>query len=265
MTKPVCDDALLIGRKDLKNDYYSVTFQMTKKAIKCRPGQFVHLQIPSAEIYFRRAFSIASLGEGGREIEVIFKVFGRGTRVLKNLRKQERLSLLGPLGTPFSFPKKREETIIVGGGVGFPPLLYLAESMVSKGFDPASIHFYYGGRSSSDIIERSRIKKLGVLFRPVTDDGSFGAKGLVTDVVQNFLNESGSHRRYRMYGCGPEGMLKAVDSLALKYGIPGQVSLEAPMPCGLGICLGCVVPLRKGGHARVCREGPVFDIGEVLL
>lgn len=265
MTKPVCEEAVLIDRKDLKHDYYSVTLRMTKRAFKCLPGQFVHLKIPCIDIYFRRAFSIAGIGSNGRDIEIIFKVFGRGTKVLKNLRKKESLSLLGPLGAPFTLPKKKEETIIVAGGVGFPPLLYLAEHMISKGFDPGSIHFFYGGKTSSDIVERSRIKKLGVVFRPVTDDGSFGTKGLVTEAVEKFLNESGSRGSYRMYGCGPGGMLKATDALGLKYGIPGQVSLEAPMPCGLGICLGCVVPLRQGGHARVCREGPVFDIGEVLL
>ena len=111
---------------------------------------------------------------------------------------------------------------------------------------------------------RARIKKLGVNFHPVTEDGSVGEKGLVTKPVEDFI-QSNKKSRMRIYGCGPEGMLKATDELGIRHGIPGQISLEAPMPCGIGICLGCVVELTKGGHARVCCDGPVFNIGEVKL
>ncbi len=87
---------------------------------------------------------------------------------------------------------------------------------------------------------------------------------MVTKPVEQFIKNN-TDKKLRIYACGPEGMLKASNDLGLKYKIPGQVSLEAPMPCGIGICLGCVVPLTKGGHARVCCEGPVFNIGEVVL
>ena len=90
-------------------------------------------------------------------------------------------------------------------------------------------------------------------------------QGLVTQAVEKYVAENHGKMRLRLYGCGPEKMLKAVDDLGMKYGVAGQVSLEAPMPCGVGICLGCVINLRAGGHARVCTEGPVFEIGEVLL
>ena len=98
----------------------------------------------------------------------------------------------------------------------------------------------------------------------MTEDGSVGAKGLVTQPVEKFLQQHAG-TKLRIYGCGPEKMLKATDDLGVKYNVPGQVSLEAPMPCGIGVCLGCVVNLRRGGQARVCMDGPVFNIGEVLL
>ncbi|MBN1212186.1 MAG: dihydroorotate dehydrogenase electron transfer subunit, partial [candidate division Zixibacteria bacterium] len=141
---------------------------------------------------------------------------------------------------------------------------FFAGELVRAGFDPKKIEFFYGGRTVFDILERSRIKKLGVNFHPVTDDGSFGRKALVTETVEEYIL---AHRdeRVRLYGCGPEAMLKATDELGLKYSLPGQLSLEAPMPCGVGICLGCVVPLKAGGHARVCADGPIFEIGEVKL
>lgn len=264
MIRPTCEDTFLEKKRDLKNNYFSATFRTYSRVDRCRPGQFVQILIPSAEIYFRRAMSIAGVAPRRQEIEVIFKVVGRGTRQLGKLHVKDRVNLLGPLGVPFRWPKKSETAVIVAGGVGLPPLLYLAAEMVRRGHDPRQIEFFYGGRSSRDLIERTRIKKLGVIFHPVTEDGSLGQKGLVTTPVEKFIRHN-SNRSIRLYGCGPEGMLKATNDLGVKLNVPGQISLEAPMPCGIGICLGCVVPLVKGGHARVCCEGPVFDIGEVAL
>ncbi|UCD64800.1 MAG: dihydroorotate dehydrogenase electron transfer subunit [Candidatus Zixiibacteriota bacterium] len=264
MTRPTCEDTFLIRKRDLKNNFFSAVFSGYSGADRCRPGHFVHVQIPSTDVYFRRPMSIAAVSAGRGEVEVLFKVVGRGTRLLAGLHRNDRVNLLGPLGVPFSLPKKNETAVMVAGGVGFPPLLFLAAHMIEKGHDPKRIAFFYGGKSSEALIERNRIKKLGVGFYPVTEDGSMGEKGLVTGPLERFL-KGGRSPRPRLYGVGPEGMLRAVDAVGLKLGVPGQISLEAPMPCGIGVCLGCVVPLTQGGHARVCREGPVFEIGEVRL
>ncbi|MBD3331693.1 dihydroorotate dehydrogenase electron transfer subunit, partial [candidate division GN15 bacterium] len=183
---------------------------------------------------------------------------------LAALHKRDRLDVLGPLGNSFALPRKSQTTVMIAGGIGFPPLLYMATEMVAKGYDPKSIHFFYGGRTSADILERTRLRRLGIRFHPVTEDGSFGQWGMVTKPVSEFIREHGT-KGLRVYGCGPEPMLRATNELALRMEARGQLSLEAPMPCGIGICLGCVVPLSKGGHARVCVDGPVFDIGEVVL
>ena len=264
MTHPTCENTFLTRRRSLKNGYYSFTFSPYSRVIHCRPGHFLHLKLPGADVFFRRAFSVASVSITKSEIEIIFKVVGKGTRLMEKLRKGDMVDLLGPLGQPFLLPRKAERVVLVAGGVGFPPLLSLTVKLIEKGHDPGRIDFFYGGRTTADVIERSRIKKLGVNLHLVTEDGSVGKKGLVTKPVEEFLL-SHSPDKIRLYGCGPEGMLKAVNDLGLKLGIPGQISLEAPMPCGIGVCLGCVVPLVKGGHARVCCDGPVFNIGEVAL
>lgn len=264
MTKPTAEDSYLVKRRDLKNNYYSLTFNSYGRAKHCRPGQFVHVQLPNSDIFFRRAFSVASVDHDKNEIELIIKIFGRGSRALSLLRKGDRINILGPLGQPFARPKKSERTIMIAGGVGLPPVMYFARHLIEHGFDPKRIDFFYGGASSGDIIERSRIKKMGVNFHPVTEDGSFGTKGRVTEPLEQFLKDNDGSS-LRMFACGPEGLLKAVDVIGMNHRVPGQVSLEAPMPCGIGICLGCVVPLTAGGHARVCCEGPVFNIGEVKL
>ncbi|MEW6051648.1 MAG: dihydroorotate dehydrogenase electron transfer subunit [Candidatus Zixiibacteriota bacterium] len=264
MIRPTCERTLVRKVRDLKNNYYSMTFGPYSRAGECRPGSFLHVRMPGSEIYFRRAMSVAGIDTRKGEIEIIFKIFGRGTTILSKYTRGDTVDILGPLGVPFSAPKKNERVLIVAGGVGFPPLLYLAADLIRKGLDARRIEFFYGGRSSTDLVERARIKKLGVNFHPFTDDGSYGGDGMVTAPVERFVHEH-QGEKLRIYACGPEPMLKAADQIGLRSDIPGQLSLEAPMPCGIGVCLGCVVPLTVGGYARVCCDGPVFNIGEVKL
>ena len=264
MTKLTCEDTLVVKKRDLKNDYFSLVLAPFSGAKSIKPGQFVHIRLPSTDIYFRRAFSVASVNPVKKEVEIIFKVFGRGTKILGKMRKGDSLDLLGPLGVPFSFPNKKERAVIVAGGVGFPPLMFLAEKMIERGHNPKQIEFFYGGRSKTELVELSRLKKMGIKLHLSTDDGSAGTKGLVIGPVEKYLKKH-LNEKLKLFGCGPEKMLKAVDELGLKYDIKGQLALEALMPCGVGICLGCVVPLKAGGFARVCCDGPVFEIGVVNI
>lgn len=264
MTKAACEDTFLIKKRKLSDNYYSLTFGSFKGARHCRPGNFVHLRLPSSNLFFRRAMSIAAAEPDKQELEIIFKVVGRGTAQMAEYVAGTRMDVLGPLGNAFTLPGKYDTVVIVAGGVGYPPLAYFAEHLIAKGIDPRRINYFYGGRSEVDLVDRLRIKRMGLHLHACTDDGSFGRKGLVTTAVEEFAKDHPGEK-LRLYGCGPEAMLKAVDELGVNYDIPGELSLEAPMPCGIGVCLGCIVSLRKGGHARVCHDGPVFRIGEVLL
>jgi len=264
MMKYTPENVTVQQTRQLTPSYYSITFGPISRAAECRPGQFVHVRLPGSEVYFRRAMSIASVDTEQKTLEIIFKIFGRGTRCLSRFKAGDCLDILGPLGNQWSRPDDDETMLIIAGGVGFPPLLYFASEMVRQGRDAGTIEFFYGGRIAEEILERDRITNLGVNFHPVTDDGSFGESGLVTQAAGKYIMDH-PDKKMRIYSCGPGPMLKATDDLGMKHGVPGEVSLEAPMPCGYGVCLGCVVPLREGGHARVCQEGPVFNIGEVLL
>jgi dihydroorotate dehydrogenase electron transfer subunit len=264
MTKFSPERTIVLSQHRLSDDCYSLVFGPCTRAHQCRPGQFLHIRLPESRVYFRRAMSLASVDSDTGAVEVIFKVVGAGTRALAACRKGTALDIINPLGNGFSRPKKAETVLLVAGGVGFPPLFYFATELIRQGRDPKSIEFFYGGRTADDLVERGRIKKLGVRFHPVTDDGSFGEHGLVTGPVDRYIKDN-SEQKLRLYACGPEPMLRAVDDLALLHVLPGQLSLEAPMPCGIGVCLGCIVTLRNGEHARVCHDGPVFNIGEVLL
>ena len=264
MRHPTCEVTFLKKHRDLNHGYHSLTFGPYSRTGECRPGSFVHLRIPGNNVYFRRAMSVTSANAKAKELEIIFKVLGRGTTVLAGSREGEQFDILGPLGTTFATPRKTDTVMMIGGGVGFPPLMFLSQVLIRNGHDPKRIEFFYGGKTAGERVERARIKRLGERFHPVTDDGSFGQKGLVTKPSEEFI-KSNKDLSLRIYSCGPDPMLKAVNDLALAYGVPGQLSLEAPMPCGIGVCLGCVVPLTSGDYARVCCEGPVFNIGEVKL
>jgi dihydroorotate dehydrogenase electron transfer subunit len=264
-TKPIVSRTVpLISRRDLKNDYQSLTFGPFPRTRNMRPGQFLHLDLPNCPVFYRRAFSVGGVNLADKSVEIILKVVGRGSKALSMMRPGEVVDILGPLGKGFSSPSKKQTAIMVAGGVGFPPLLYFSSYLVERGFDPKRILFLYGGRSGPDIVDRSRIKKLGVKFIATTEDGSFGQKGLITAPLVKALS-SAELENPIVYSCGPEPMLKAVDRIANEFEIPGELALEAPMPCGFGICLGCVVPLKAGGHARVCQEGPVFPVGTVSM
>lgn len=262
MIRPTCEDTLVAKKRDLKNGYFAFVLAPFSQTRAIKPGQFVHIKLPATNIYFRRAFSVASVNPAKNEVEIIFKVFGHGTTLLGEMRKGDSLDLMGPLGVPFKFPKKNETAVMVAGGIGFPPLMFLAESMIKNGHKPKQIYFFYGGRSKDELVERKRLTELGLKLHIVTDDGSAGDKGLVVGPVEKFIKEH-ADQKIRLFGCGPEKMLRAIDKLGEKYKINGQLALEALMPCGIGICLGCVVALKKGGYARVCCDGPVFDIGVV--
>lgn len=260
----VASDVFLTSRSDLKNDYLSLSFGPFPRIGSIKPGQFMHIGFQNSSTFYRRAFSIAGVDTAKKEVEIIIKVVGRGSYQLSRMRAGDSVNFLGPLGNPFTLPGKKQTALLVAGGVGYPPLLFLAMRMIERGFDPKNIVFFYGGRTSKDIVDRTRIRKLGIKFVPATQNGTFGERGMITAPLIRFLSASDNGSNV-IFSCGPEGLLKAVDTIATESETPGQLALEAPMPCGFGICLGCIAPLKSGGFVRVCKEGPVFDTGTIAL
>jgi len=263
MSKIIVEKSEVIKNKKLGRGFHVLTIAPFSKLKAIGPGQFVHIRIPDSNIFFRRAFSIYDIDLKNNSFDIIFKVFGRGTKLMSGMAEGGTVDILGPLGNNFKLPVKKETVFLAGGGIGMPPMYFLAKRLIEKKYDKNRILFFYGGNTKDDLVDLARIRRLGVTILPSSLDGTIGFKGLITTAIENKLEKIKGPKR--IYACGPEGMLKAIDALARKGNIPGQVSLEAPMPCGVGICLGCILPLRAGGYTRVCREGPVYDIGEVLL
>ncbi len=210
------------------------------------PGQFVNVEVPG--FFLRRPFSVCAWGPG--ELTLLYKTFGPGTETLTGLPRGQEVNVLSGLGNGFYLPRGVEEPLVVGGGVGIAPMLSLTQALVGAGTRP---HVILGFGSKDEVALVQEIGALSVPVTVTTVDGSAGVKGLVTDAM-------GSLTWDYVYACGPTPMLRAVFGRA---GTEGQYSMEERMACGFGACMGCVMET-AGGVVRVCKEGPVFESGELL-
>jgi dihydroorotate dehydrogenase electron transfer subunit len=232
------------------------------------PGEFLHIKPTSEGLdpLLRRAFSIFDYDEVNGTTEVLYKVFGRGSAILSRVTPGTFLDLLGPLGNGFPLPEKSKRLLLVGGGVGIPPVYLLAKTCLKTGHDPDKMMFLMGFGSSEDSRLGERVEKLPIKQAVSTDDGSRGHKGLVSDLLRAELMSKSADGNTVIYACGPDGMLKSIQALAKEFRTPCYLSLESIMPCGVGTCLGCVVKQEgEDKYLRVCREGPVFEASEVEI
>ena len=209
------------------------------------PGKFVEVSLPG--FFLRRPFSVC--GVEGDELTLAVKLAGRGTQALHELPAGAQLEVLTGLGRGFDLARSGGAPLLLGGGSGTAPMLYLARELAALGTRPAAALGF--GTAAECCFERE-FRELCSDLRVFTQDGSRGERGLVTQAL-----ERGAYSF--VYACGPLPMLRAVDE---KSAAPGQFSLEARMGCGFGACMGCTVET-KNGPRRVCRDGPVFGLGEV--
>ncbi|MCX5711281.1 MAG: dihydroorotate dehydrogenase electron transfer subunit [Candidatus Omnitrophica bacterium] len=241
--------------KILKNScvggsYFKLSIFCPKISKAALPGQFVNLKISHGFIpLLRRPISIHNVR--GSNVDLLYEVVGKGTELLSRKKAGEELDLIGPLGNGFSARGARR-AILVAGGMGVAPLLFLAEKLKKQ--KPLVL---IGAKTRKQILCVKEFEKIGCVVKIATDDGSCGFKGRATDLLKKILV------RVTIYACGPKPMLKAVCVIAKAKNMPAQISLEEHMACGIGACLGCVVNTTKG-MKRVCKEGPVFDSGEII-
>lgn len=219
------------------------------------PGQFVQLLVQdSSAIFLRRPISINYIDKENNEMWLLVQSVGKGTKKITEMKVGEVLNLLFPLGNKFTEPEANAKTLLIGGGVGTAPLLFLGKRLKENGFDP---EFLLGGRSAMDITQIQDFKKLGDVHI-TTEDGSMGVKGLITH--HPILKEKDFDK---IYTCGPKPMMIAIARYATEMKIDCEASLENHMPCGFGACLCCVEKTKEKGNICVCTEGPVFNINEL--
>lgn len=210
-----------------------------------RPGRFVNIKIEG--LYLRRPISICDFNND--EITIIFKTVGEGTKQLSEMKPGEVLDVLIPLGNGFDISANCKKPVVIGGGIGVPPLLNLCKQLLAAGKKPAVI---LGFNTSEDAVLIDEFKALGVEPVITTADGSMGTKGFVTGPLADMDFDY-------VFTCGPEPMLKAIWAMAED----GQFSFEARMACGFGACMGCTCET-KYGYKRICKDGPIMYKEEII-
>lgn len=213
-----------------------------------RAGQFVEIALDG--LYLRRPISVCNYEEG--QLTLVYKVVGKGTGLMSQMAEGTELDVLTGLGNGFDVEYECQKPLLVGGGVGVPPLYRLTRDLIARGREVSVV---LGFNTESEIFYAEEFEKLGAKVILATADGSVGVKGFVTDAIR----ESGVEYDY-FYSCGPLPMLKALCSATTTS---GEVSLEERMGCGFGICMGCSI-MTANGAKRVCKDGPVFKKEEVI-
>jgi len=255
MAKKLCDETItILENKKINGKYYKLAFQSAALSKHVRPGQFLQILINDGkDPYLRRPFSYYYVA--GKRVEILYEILGRGTAILSQKNKGDTLKVMGPLGNGFTVPLGKRKRVLVAGGVGVPPLLFLA-----KEAPPAFL--LIGTKSKLEVMPQSELKKTRAEVFYATEDGSYGAKGLVTALLEPMImNED--PRGLFLQTCGPKRMMETVIALARKYGIEGEASWDETMACGVGACLGCMVKTRDGLQ-RACADGPVFRFEDLV-
>lgn len=277
------EDAELLSIKPFPGDQYIMRMRAPKCAAAARPGSFIHLTC-DARTPMRRPLSIM-LAEDDC-IEILYKIVGEGLQLLSEKKPGDTISILGPIGQPFRLSRERPIALLIGGGVGIPPMIFIADCMRQhpNSWAPlaifgAEIPFPFTPQKStiatpwaSDTVTSTMplLEEWGITCRLATLAGFQGCfDGYVTDLAEQWLSTltADDLAKTQIFSCGPTPMLKAVAELAIKYDLPCQVSLEEFMACAVGGCAGCTVMIKTPeGEAmkRVCVDGPVFDAKTVV-
>lgn len=300
--------AKIISNKKIKDTYFEIIIKAPKIAQSAQPGQFVNIKVNGAtEPLLRRPLSIHRVGAQGtgdrgqlktkNNIVMLYETVGKGTEILSQRKPGEFLDVIGPLGKGFDYEGREQKddrrVLLVAGGMGTAPLVFLAERLAysverrahSKNKRPKSfVKVLIGAKTKDHILCEKEFRELGCEVKIATDDGSRGFEGYVSELLTKELSairwpsrrrRGHSPSRYPLsaiYACGPKLLLKEISRIAQEHTIPAQLSLESHMACGIGACMGCVIKTkdeRRGTrdayrYKRVCKEGPVFEANQIL-
>ena len=254
----------IVKNKQIAPDYFLMEINASEIAQKGIPGQFVHVKVTEdSKTYdplLRRPFSFYDIDKKQGIIKLVYELVGKGTKILTKFSSGDSINILGPLGNGFNINHSHKKPILIGGGMGIVPLYYLARELIKNDLE---ITMMIGGNKEENIkFFIKQLEKLDLNLHIATIDGSRGYKGTVLDLWKE--NNDKFQKKDYIYSCGPEAMLSEIKKYAGNLNIKGEFSLEARMGCGIGVCLSCVCKT-VDGNQRVCKEGPVFALNEVIF
>jgi dihydroorotate dehydrogenase electron transfer subunit len=262
--------ATILSNTEVAPCHFLMTLAVSGAFRDARPGQFVMLRPAGRGFPFLgRPLGIYSLAEYGHGagIEILYRAAGQGTKVISALCEGDRIEILGPLGNRFELNPGMRTAVLVAGGIGIAPLVFLAEKLrVNAPAEGLKTILYIGARDSASLIGIDRMKNFGAEVRVSTDDGSAGYRGPVTDLFRKDL-ASFDATKTEVFVCGPNPMLKTVSEMIAGHPVACQVLMEERMACGMGACLGCTIEVRTPSgveYRQVCADGPVFDLRSIV-
>lgn len=250
----------LLANDEVAEDFYLARLRASHIAAEVVPGQFVNIEVSATHAPFlRMPLSVCAVDRGADTIDLLYENMGPKSSSFSRLRPGIETRCLGPLGKGFSAPTTSARAVLVGGGIGVPPMIFWGRTLLAQGVDVALL---VGARSAAKHLPDDLLSGCSNDLRRATDDGSLGHDGLVTDLLREEL----ARGECSVYTCGPHAMMAAVAALCIEADVPCQVSLEEYMACGIGICVGCVVRVKNepnnsayDDYSRICVDGPVFD------
>ena len=249
------ETAKVVRQQQIDEGIFDMELSFPKGAALAKPGQFIAMYCNDKSKLLPRPISICGINPTEGTLRVVYRVAGEGTKEFSEMKAGDTLEVMGPLGNGFTM--KNEKAIIIGGGIGIPPMLELAKQLDAK-------KTVVLGYRTSNFLKEEFEEVCDVKI--ATEDGSQGAKGTVIDAIKKYGVEGKV-----IYACGPMPMLKALAAYAEEHGMEAQISLEERMACGIGACLGCICKSKTKDHhtnvnnTRICKDGPVFDAKEVVF
>ncbi len=238
----------IVSNKKLTENVYEMVLSGDTSACK-RPGQFVNIKIDG--FFLRRPISVCDYDE--KSIKLIYKTVGGGTEAMAAMQAGETLDVLTGLGNGYDTTKAGENPVLIGGGVGIPPMYSLLKALIQEGKSDRTLTVILGFNTKDEVFYKEEFEKLGAKLIVTTADGSFGEKGFVTDALKELEYSY-------FYTCGPLPMFKSIEKIAKTS---GQYSFEERMGCGFGACMGCSCKT-KYGNKRICKDGPVLEREEII-
>jgi len=247
----------VVENREIAENIYKAAISVPEIAKQCSPGQFVNVYFPDSVRIFPRPFSIAGVEKDN--ILLVYKVVGAQTNLMRRWKPDERVKILGPLGNCFDYNEQKGEPILLGGGVGAAPLMFLRDRLFQEGIRSK---FFLGAQTKSQLPFITDVKSELII---ATDDGSIGSKGFITDRLIEYIREL--KKPATLFVCGPEPMMKTLKAASIPENVSVFVSLEKTMACGLGLCQGCIVKSVSGSthkhYSLVCKDGPVFNLNDI--
>jgi len=252
--------ASVVSNIRICTDHYRLVLQEDSLPNVILPGQFVNIRIDNREdLILRRPFSVALVKPEKSLFEIVYRVVGKGTSAMTDLQPDDVVDLLGPLGKGFRIPEKATNCLLLGGGCGIAPLWGVADKLYRVN---SKMTVMLGFKSSAMVFGEDVFRAYDADTFITTDDGSYGLKGFVSEHLEKVMDQQID----RAYVCGPTPMIRAVTPILKQANVACEISLEAYMGCGFGVCLSCVISVRNGEaieKQRVCTEGPVFRLEDI--